>query len=230
MINKSSIRTKNKGRFAQCIKLRKQGLSYREIKDIVPVSKSTLNNWLTLAGLTMKKEHLEIQTNKRIANKNLGTEASKITRKRNKENSIQKSISQLRKNFNKPDFTLGLMLYEAEGNKKGSCRFSNSDYRLIIVFIKFIERYFKLDKKSNMKLSLYIHETRKNDLQKIKNFWSKRLNSHIDHIYWKKNIIAQRRNNPDYLGQISVEFRGEKYLTEKLLAISDIILKQNMKN
>jgi transposase len=68
MINNGSVRFKNKEKFKRCIQLRKQGLSYREIRKIVPVAKSTLQNWLTSAGLTLRKEHLEIQVRKRLEN------------------------------------------------------------------------------------------------------------------------------------------------------------------
>ena len=92
MINKSSIRKKNKGKFVECVRLRKEGLSYGEIRKIVPVAKSTLQNWLTFAGLTLTKEHLEIQLKKRV---------EKIREDLNREmHERQIEISKQRERFN----------------------------------------------------------------------------------------------------------------------------------
>lgn len=129
---------------------------------------------------------------------------------------------QLKSYFNDPFFIAGIMLYEAEGSKGKVCRFSNSDYRLIFLFIKFIKKYFK---QAEIKLVLYIHNTREKDLERIQSFWHKKLNAKVGYVYWKKNIVTKRRENPDYMGQLVVETKREKYMSEKLLAISDIILK-----
>jgi len=85
MINKSSVRLNNKGKFKECISLRKQGLSYSEIRKRIPVAKSTLQNWLVLAGLTLTKEHIEIQIKKRLEKRQIATEASRIIRKKIKK-------------------------------------------------------------------------------------------------------------------------------------------------
>lgn len=228
MINKGSIRARNKERFKQCIKLRKQGLSYSEIRKVVPVAKSTLQNWLTFVGLTLTKEHLEIQARKRIENKRVATEASRITRQIRKQKDLNHTLELHSKYFNDPFYNYGVALFESEGSKGTECKFSNSDYRLVQMFIKFIERYFSLKRLENMGFEVYIHETRKNDLGKITNFWSKKLripNKKIT-IRWKRNKIVGRRYNPDYVGQMLVRVKGERILGSKIGAISDIILKK----
>jgi hypothetical protein len=48
-------------------------------------------------------------------------------------------------------------------------------------------------------------------------------------VYWKRNKIVGRRDNPEYLGQFSVRVMGERVLGSKLLAISDILLKKYQK-
>lgn len=227
MINKSSVRSSNKEKFYKCIELRKQGLSYSEIRKIVPLAKSTLNNWLTLAGLTLSKEHLKIQAKKRLENHVIATEASRVTRARKAESEINKFIQEFKIFLNDPFFVAGVMLYEAEGSK-ADFRFSNSDYRMIQLFVNFLEKYFSLNRKVNMRFNLYIHATRKEDLEKIKNFWAKKLLLDKDAfvIRWKNNIVTHRRNNPDYVGQILVRAAGIPYSTRKILALSDIILKK----
>ncbi|OGM32488.1 hypothetical protein A2803_03400 [Candidatus Woesebacteria bacterium RIFCSPHIGHO2_01_FULL_44_21] len=227
MINKSSVRDRNKEFFKACIELRKQGLSYSEIRAQVPVAKSTLQNWLTLAGLTLTKEHLEIQLRKRVESRSAATEASRLTRAQNTEDEINKMIQETRKFFGDPLFITGTILYEAEGSKSGQCKFSNSDSRLIKTFLLFLEKFFKVDKTKNIGFSLFVHITRKYDLNRIKSFWAQELLVPVENVkvYWKKNEVVNRRKNLDYVGQMLVSVRGIRTFSRKLLAISDIILR-----
>ncbi len=52
------------------------------------------------------------------------------------------------------------------------------------------------------------------DLKRIKKFWSNILMIPEDEIRlsWKKNIVRHRRNNPEYLGQFSVEVQKVRFL------------------
>lgn len=231
MITRGSVRRKSREVFQKVIELRKKGFSYSEIIKETNVAKSTINNWITFAGLNLSPEHLRIQQRKRIENYVVATEASRITRLNRKLSDIQNFISKYKEYFNDPFFNYGIAIFESEGSKSTDCKFSNSDYRLIITFIKFIEKYFDLNRQSNMSFSLFIHESRKNDLIKILAFWAKKVDVSKNkfYVYWKKNKIVGRRENKDYLGQISVRIMGERILGSKLLAISDIILKKYLK-
>jgi hypothetical protein len=231
MINKGSVRRKSTKVFRRVIELRKREYSYTEIKKETGVAKSTINNWLTLAGLTLTKEHLQIQAKKRVENHVIATGASKITRARRKEADIQNFIMKNKKYLNDPFFNYGIALYEAEGSKETGCKFSNSDYRLINVFIKFVEKFFHLSKDYNMSFAVYVHETRQSDLVKILNFWEREVGIEKGriHIYWKRNKVVGRRENPDYTGQFIVRVMGEHVLGSKILAISDIILRKYLR-
>lgn len=231
MITRFAVRKNNHDKFVRVISLRKQGHSYGEIMKLVPVAKSTINCWITFAGLNLSQEHLHIQTVKRMENHTVGSIASRITRKIRKDVEIQQTIDIHKKYFKDPFYNYALALFEAEGCKATCCRFSNSDFRLVETFIKFIERYFLLNRQKNMTFRLYIHETRKNDLEKIINFWSKKIGILKEEIKvsWKRNIVTKKRENPEYVGQMDVRIIGEKILGSKLLAISDIILRKYQK-
>lgn len=232
MTNKGSVRRKSVETFRKVIELRKKEYSYSEIVRETGVAKSTINNWLMLSGLTLSREHLLIQAKKRVENHVVATEASKRTRKRRKEADIQNFIMENKKYFNDPFFNYGIALYEAEGSKCTYCKFSNSDYRLIRTFIVFIERYFLLNRNSSMTFDLYVHEARSNDLNRIKNFWSSKINIPLNKFrtYWKRNkIVGRNQDNMNYVGQILVGVHGEKVFGSKLLAISDIILKKYLR-
>lgn len=231
MVTRGSVRRKGKELFQKVILLRKKGLSYTEIQGETGIAKSTINSWLTFAGLTLTKEHLEISRKRYLANNVIATEASKITRARKKAEDIDKFIQKHKSNFDDPLFNYCIALFEAEGSKSIDCKFSNSDYRLVKLLVFFAEKYLHLDRIKNISYSLYIHESRKSDLNKILNFWANKLNIPRNkiYIYWKKNIVTHRRNNPDYTGQIGLRIMGEKVLGSKLLAISDIILTKALK-
>lgn len=231
MITKGSVRRKSVEIFKKVIELRKKEYSYTEIKKETGVAKSTINNWLTLAGLTLTKEHLNIQAKKRVENHVVATEASKQTRLRRKNKDIENFIMKNKKHFDDPFFNYGIALYEAEGSKGTDCKFSNSDYRLIKVFVELVERFFLLNRDEDMSFSVYIHETRKSDLVKILNFWATKIGLDKSKIryYWKRNKVVGRRENPDYTGQFVVRVIGEKVFGSKLLAISDIILRRYLR-
>jgi hypothetical protein len=214
--------------YKKVIELRKKEYSYSEIKKETGLAKSTINNWLSHAGLTLSKEHFDILSNKKVENHVLGMMAAKATTAKRKQLEIQAFIQSTKKYFSDPFFVAGVMLYQAEGSKGASNGFSNSDFRLVVVFVKFLEKYFLLDKGRNLTFRLYIHDSRKNDLLRILNFWSKKLSidSKDIKLSWKHNIVTERRVNLNYVGQFEVRVRGFRNFTSKLLAVSDIILEK----
>ena len=231
MLTRFSVRRKSKDIFQKVTTLRKQGHSYSEIIKETGVAKSTINSWINFAGLNLSPEHLQIQLKKRVENHVLGTEASKITRLKRKDEDIQRFIQTHKNHIDDPLFNFGIALYESEGSKGDNNCFSNSDFRLIQVFIKFTEKYFGVSRYNDMSFRLYIHELRKKDLNRILNFWSNKLNIQKDRIKisWKHNIVTQIRTNLNYVGQLSLHIMNVSHLTSKLLAISDIILHRYQK-
>ena len=219
------VRFVNLDKFRKCVELREKGLSYSEIKRIVPVAKSTLQGWLNQAGLLQTKKHLEIQLKKRIANRRAGTEASRLTREKKIQAQIQLFIEGLKGRFAEQLLVGGCMLYEAEGQRKADCVFSNSDYRIINYFLRFIEKYFDRSRNDGTAFRLYIHKNRENDLRRILNFWSRKLSVPKENIAitWKKHQ-ARIRNNKDYVGQISVKVKRSSVINRQIHALSSIIL------
>lgn len=226
MITTLKVRDKNLYRYEECVSLRKQGLSYGEIRQKVSVAKSTLNNWLTLAGLTLTAEHLQVQKEKRKLGHVVATEAARITKKLRSEKILNTFIGDYHRYIADPAFVSGVMLYEAEGSKADFC-FSNSDYRVIRFFVGFLEKYFRIDKTIDIGFRLYIHKTRNKDLPRILEFWSSKLGIPQEkfRISWKRNITFSRKDNGDYVGQMTLRTGKVPLLTRKILAISDIILR-----
>ncbi len=225
MVTRYSIRKRNEEKFKKCIELRKQGLSYSEIQNILPVAKSTLQNWIVFAGLTHNARHLEIQLGKKIENHRAGTEAARLIREEKTKKKILRFVQQFEGQILDPFIIGGCFLYEAEGQKRGDCKFSNSDYRLINYFLNFIEKYFDRDRKNGVNFRLYIHKNREKDLEGLLNFWTSKLGIKSEQIAvsWKKNL-ARIRSNKDYVGQMMVYVKRGGIVNRQIRAFCDILL------
>ncbi len=226
MVNRSTVRNSNRLNFEKSVTLRKQGLSYGEILKIVPIAKSTLQNWLTLSGLTLTREHLEIQLRKRIENKRVATESSRLTRSARVKAEVDSFISKCRNYLSDPLFVAGVIAYESEG-AKFDCKFSNSDYRMIKLFVNFVKVYIEPLQKASFRYRVFVHVGRSSDLNKIMKFWADRLSVPVSEIKltWKRNLVKHRRHNEDYVGQMLVSV-SSKLVLKKLQTLSDIIIGQ----
>lgn len=225
VVNKGSVRRKSKEIFQKVIALRKQGHSYSEIIKETGVAKSTINCWITFAGLNLSQEHLQIQARKRLENHAIATEAAKITKKIHRENDIQKFVQSMKKYFDDPLFVAAVMLYEAEGAKTMANGFSNSDYKVVVAYLNFLKKYLLVEE-NDITYRLYVHEVRKEDLPRITRFWAKKLSVRPEdfRISWKHNIVSKKRVNLDYVGQAEIRIIGQTHFIGKISAISDIIL------
>ena len=71
-------------------------------------------------------------------------------------------------------FGLGIGLYWGEGTKadRGSVRLGNSDPAILRIFIEFLVKFFKIDKKD---LKFHLHTFTDINLKESKNYWKKEL-------------------------------------------------------
>lgn len=220
---------KNKTKYEECLKLREQGYSYGEIKNKLGIPKSTIATWMKLSTMVDDPIHqviMERNIQAKIRHAAIINQKARETKWKHSVEEVSKCVNDCFPYINDPLFVAGIMLYEAEGAKRdGAVVFSNSDYRLCSLFMKFVERYFNITI-SDMVFRLHIHETRRDDLQRILYYWAAKLGAPKDkiRITWKKNIVTHRRLNQDYFGQLSVRIIGQKLLTRKILALSTIIL------
>lgn len=153
----------------KAIRLRKQEMSYSQIKKKLKVSKSTLSIWLRNYPLSKQRiRELRDCNEQRI-------EKYRETRRKNKENRLQETYKVQKKlllPLNKREiFIAGLLLYWGEGTK---CRMdglsiSNTDPSVIKFFIYWLNKILDIPKKKmTVRLQLY------NDMniQKEINYWS----------------------------------------------------------
>ncbi|PIR44306.1 hypothetical protein COV23_00450 [Candidatus Wolfebacteria bacterium CG10_big_fil_rev_8_21_14_0_10_31_9] len=208
----------------KAINLRKQGLSYSEILKQIPVAKSTLSLWLRSVGLS--KKQAQRLTEKKLANMQKGALAKKNQRIALTQKIHKEAIKQIY-NISKRDlFLIGVSLYWAEGSKEKENRpgsgtiFTNSDPEMLRLFIKWLTKICNI-KKEDIIFSIYIHENSKNDLDKVKKYWSEKLDfplSHFPYIYFKKNKIKTSRKNvgDSYFGLLKLKVKKSSALNRKI--------------
>ena len=164
---RSRLEDKNKA-----LELRKNGLSYGEIREIIPVSKGVLSGWfkdLNLSAneiLVLKQKSEERQHKGRLRASLINTQKRII-----KEERVF-MYAEDKFNLLKEDsmFLLGIALYWAEGSKRtGEFQFINSDPDMILFMYKWIQKYLDIDKKI-IKARLFTHKVE--DFENHLPFWA----------------------------------------------------------
>jgi transcriptional regulator with XRE-family HTH domain len=174
----------------QAKKLRKKGLSLKEISEKLKVSKSVVSFWVKDIQLSKdQKNRLKIKSIKfgntfsRDKFKKIRIEYQEEGEKKAKEKNWL-HIS-------------GCMLYWAEGaKKKNSVIFVNSDIDMVKLFVNFLKTFFKLDN-SKFIIQIYCYDGNGISIKNIEKYWVYNLNllgctlkkSYVKHA---PNIYAKR--------------------------------------
>jgi len=209
----------------KAIILRKQGMSYSQIKKILKVGKSTLSTWLKDYPLSKQRiRELRDWSEQRI-------ERCRETKRKKKEKRLKDFYQEQKKSIfplNQHELYLaGLFLYWGEGAKTHSARLSisNTDPSLIKFFIVWLEKSLKIPKE---KLKVHLHLYIDMDIKKEMKFWSKILNIPFDQFTkpYIKKTSSIRINHKGGFGHGTCNVRiGDARLSEKILmalkAISD---------
>ena len=149
-------------------RLRVLGKSYGEIKNKIGVSKSTLSLWL-------KNIHLNQAQRKRLYTKQvkillLGPNSQRERRIKKIERIIQDAKKEIPTPISyESRMLIGAALYWAEGSKTRMFDFANSDPRLILFIVRWIENIFKIPARE-LKIRLNIYPQQNEN--KVKKFWS----------------------------------------------------------
>jgi len=173
------------------IKLRRENKSYNEIKKILGIPKSTLAGWF-------KNDKKSQKTRDKLSEK-LSNNTQRIE-KFVHQNSVrwekwrEEARVEAKKEFpllaNDHIFIAGLMSYWAEGDGKikNPCRFTNTDYRMVIIFINFVIKILKVSKnKIRITLIIYPDLIEKDCIK----FWSNKIKLPKEQFY-KTQVIKGR--------------------------------------
>ncbi|MEE8376018.1 MAG: hypothetical protein V3S26_06845 [Acidimicrobiia bacterium] len=134
--------------------LRRQGLSYGEIMELIDVKKSTLATWCREVKLTTE----QIAAIKRRRAQEPGIPVDTQWKRRleieNIRNEAAKAIPEL---INDPLWLAGVVLYWAEGAKtRNDLRLANADPRALRLFIDWVRAF--LNPKARFSIQLHLHE------------------------------------------------------------------------
>jgi hypothetical protein len=209
----------------QAIILCLAGKTYKEIREVIPVSKSTLSLWLRDEGLSEPQR--QRITGKRIAAQKRGAQAKRsyrLARQNDIYSAAQADITSISK---RELWYIGIALYWAEGNKEKPYRtgqrvsFSNSDPDMITLFLKWASECLYVSRE-DIQCDLYIHKSHSYRLPEVVSFWSLKTGfplEHFRHIYFKKNKIHKdyRKNTGVlYNGLIRVNIKSSTALNRRI--------------
>jgi hypothetical protein len=145
--------------------LRRQGLSYGEIMELIPVKKSTLATWCREVKLT--REQIEAIRKRRAQEPGIPRDTN---RKRREEIALIRLIAreQVPELINDTKWVAGVILYWAEGSKtRNFVNLANTDPRALRLFVQWLRTY--ISPSAQFSLQLHLHEG--NDDVAAKRYW-----------------------------------------------------------
>ena len=208
----------------RAIKLRKEGYSYSEILKEIPVAKSTLSLWLRSVGLSKRQK--QRLTEKKLAAALRGAKTRKNYRLAITKEIKEKARSEIGQLSNRELWLIGVALYWAEGTKQKEnnvsekVKFSNSDPRMMKIFLKWLQDICKIPN-SDINFRIALHETAKNRLKKVQKYWSNITGFPINNfqkIDWKKHRVNINRSNIEkkYFGVLHIYVRKSTNFNRKI--------------
>lgn len=190
----------------------------------MPVAKSTLSLWLREVGLSVPQQ--QRITEKKKAGQRRGANIRRTDRVARQSDLVRIAKADIDSISKRELWLIGIALYLAEGSNEKEYRpgtgvsFSNSDARMVAVFIKWLKACIGL-KDENLIISLYIHESHADRVLTVQKYWSNFLGLPLrffQKVYFKKNKINTRRKNTGnlYNGLLRVNIRESSDLNRRI--------------
>ncbi len=209
--------------------LRRQGLSFREILKIVPVSKSSLSLWLRFLPLNEEEtRQLEDRAKRNVDRGSERAALSNRTKRIQREGIAREEAMVIFDKYkNDPVFILGIGLYWAEGSKRTSqFSFTNSDPSMMKFMINWLCKYFEVTIET-MSIRIQSHEDFK--LEKYELFWSEYTGiplSQFKKTSYKLNKHGVFKKNPKYKGCARLEIGGGMQALRRMLFLVEALENQ----
>ncbi len=208
------------------IELRKKGYSYGDIMKIINVSKGTLSHWLSDLDFSDAELLLITEQNRSKISEGRLKAAVQNTKNRmdRQKNSEARAQSEFDQFINEPFFAAGILMYWAEGAKKnGYFQFINSDPAMILLMVKWIEKYLNQDRKT-LTYRLFSHKPYAHENLEV--FWATHLGVNADS--FQKTVYKPTphtiKKNPDYKGCFRITIYSIDVL-RRVLAWQKLIIK-----
>lgn len=212
----------------QAVALRRQGLSYKQIRALIGGSIASLSIWLRDIPLTeAQREALRFRQRAGARNAPRKARERRLAREAEIRLSTAADIGQLTE---RELFIAGVVAYAAEGKKKKAwqssvmTQFTNSDPRMILLFLRWLE-LVGVDQ-SSLSFRIAIHEDA--DVEGALRYWSEITRAAVEGFMRttlkKGNPMTRRRNvGPAYRGCLVVTVRRSGDLNKQLEGWFDAI-------
>lgn len=190
---------------AQAVAMRKEGRSYREIREVIGVSKSTLSLWLRDVPLTEEQQlALALRSPASATRRAKAIRASAAQRRARIQAEARSQITNLSES---ELFVAGVVAYWAEGSKNKPWRtgarvsFLNSDPAMILLFLRWLV-LVGVDA-DRLQFRLNIHESA--DVAAAEEFWAEVVGVPV-HAFDRTTL---KRHNPRTVRKnVNAEYHG----------------------
>ncbi len=148
--------------------LRRLGLTYGEIRELIPVPKGTLSYWCREIDLT--QDQIKAIRARTGPDSRMGILVDTQWRRREEVERIREEARRFAEaHLDDPLFVGGVVLYWAEGSKtRNDLALSNADPAALRAFVTWVRRY--LLPEARFVLSIHLHEG--NDEQSARAYWT----------------------------------------------------------
>jgi len=166
--------------------LRRLGLTYGEIREMIPVPKNTLSYWCR--DIELDAGQIAAVRERTGASSRTGIPVDTQWRRRREIRKIEESARQeARSLVEDPVWLAGVMLYWAEGGKtKRNLEMANTDSDILRIFIAWVRCH--LETGSEFVLSLHLHEG--NDETTARRHWEEVLD--LPGTDWTKTFVKPK--------------------------------------
>lgn len=197
--------------------LRRLGLTYSEIAEVIPVAKGTLSGWCRDLELTPEQEA-------RIAAKRPRLDAQRrLARQRHLEARDRKRVireaarEEAASLLHDPFWVAGVVAYWSEGDKRSQeLKFSNSDPALVSLFVRWAKVYLDVHTE-RLTIGMHLHSGQDEPERRV--FWSSVTGIPLEQ--FRKTFIKPEgtghRKNRLYNGTASVRVRCSGHLSHRVL-------------
>ncbi|MEN8114767.1 MAG: hypothetical protein ABFS21_10310 [Actinomycetota bacterium] len=136
--------------------LRRLGLTYGEIREIIPVPKGTLSHWCR--GIDLTADQIVAIYQRSSPGSRSGIPVDTQWRRRQEIEEIRRTATAFaEEHLDDSRFVAGVVLYWGEGAKtRNRCSLTNADPAALRMFIAWVRTY--LDPSAEFTLSIHLHE------------------------------------------------------------------------
>lgn len=179
----------------KAFELRRLGKTYREIEQLLGVSRSTLCEWFKDQEWSKHIKKSNTETQIKISTEHLKklNEGRSLMLESKYKKVEEDAIKEFEIYKNDPLFMAGLMLYAGEGDKmsRNLTRLSNSEFYLHLIFIRFSEKFLGVGRE---KIKFWLLLYPDHNIEENIEIWSEKLGISKLNFYKSQVILGRSKS------------------------------------